>query len=718
MDLQKLLSGTFTVKGRVKALKKDSGSKAMRFAVGSTERNLIREFGIDPYSSLPCYSPFLLYHIEVNSGICSLFNVRRVLCVSRLYPEGIPSKKIRKLLYRSNGKVELPCIKTREDISKLKISPRLKKEISQICEPQFRGPVFYDLLRYFAYSFLREFSDDQLQLLYDQILIKPWLMCFRESFTRLTRSIALKKKKKVTDSALVGRDQVQYALTRWKYYVKPDGISYSRSCPIWNSVTLEYFCRDHGLDLKDSIPDMQSCLLKFAKCERDVALKKIRVFDPAELKLDPKMLEFFSNSGILVPVGNSLMYPSDLADEKTLTECITFLLSSGSTIRFTDIPCGQDDAIDLFITRHIKDAIEWGIIFPYASNSLYFISKMEKGFEVERAKPKRGRKRKVVETDLDWKKVKGGTTNVFYLDQLEEVDTGSFQFKTLFVFNCQDMSISDWSRCLRFVSRCKKIPDVIRMAGDSNCWCSGSQPSFRSLSQAPFLDRDDVPKDKIKFDISNLFFNTKMTKKWDVYQNEPLFSDFLSSWLKTQNIKWDSKVILFTNESMMQRIASATCEKSFRGWSLSTLYLESPVLVESLGLYGVIVKAQIKTATMIWRELEDHNTPIYPMLSSYRLRVEDFYTKNAFIINTEEYSCINPLFQLVRNVQSMPFDHVIMLIDSTSSRQDIIKATRLVKTNFLVYYQKDFDVESVLKMHTHEPDPRLAAVLTPMLSKR
>lgn len=764
--LKLFLSDSFTVVGHVKYLKQDFAlTKVARFVIGGEDRHILSEVGIDTYNALPCYCPFLIYKVvlRIIPGGCSIYKVERVLQCANRYPNGIPLKKLLALTPRYGSKKlklggtldriqnvilqteditpDSPLlINSKRDIQNIPhLDDQTKLSLIKLCKPCFRSDSFFDLICYFPYSFLKRHTDEELDHMRKKLMSHPPLACFRSSFSNIA-------KPSNTDSVISERlltETAQYSLNRWMYFTAGEEksyIEYSGSCPLWNIQMMRYFCEDHGIDIEPELPLLRMANFIYIACERSKAMKGTTLFDTEKFKMTPDIVNYFVQQKIMVPVHGKIMYSKDEQEERALVETLQKIKTKMEII---DMQTNIEEMIELtlhsVVTEELESELQETIVItPHFSSALYLQAKLEKGFDFKQQRPKRGRKPKIQNIDIQKVNlvVEEGPSNIYdtktWLKLLKRTDIDCVYegCNHFILWNVQDMTARDIVDILSFMEQQNTIQRV-SIIGNSNMWINSVAPVFNVLTKRleTKVIRSKVNQNRYK-DLFGMFLNNVTMKKKQKakktpttnnqqqtfscapYENEELLSEFLSEWME-KNAKWKSKTILFTNEELMTKISIGTNEHSFKlGANSNCLYIDSTVYVEELGLFGMLKKATVLGVNYTWRDVVDQSVPLFPFNHRYILRVEDYYTKYIRLIDTAKHICRNPLFSLVKNIPAIPFEVVLLIVDHTTTKQDIARAAEISNNIFTVYYKKGLNVPTVIEHEMLFPETGLDCKLS------
>jgi hypothetical protein len=161
----------------------------------------------------------------------------------------------------------------------------------------------------------------------------------------------------------------------------------------------------------------------------------------------------------------------------------------------------------------------------------------------------------------------------------------------------------------------------------------------------------------------------------------------------------------------MEEISSITNGIFLKLGTPNALYIDSLVKVEYMGLFGVLKGVTIFTPSGVLKDITDPMTPAFPEQHRYILKIEDYYTKKNFLVDTEKYICTNPLFCLVKDCMAVPYEFVMLIADTTTTRQDILRASELTRNTFMVYYRKGVEIDAVLKREAPVPSINLDSKL-------
>lgn len=768
--LRSFLMDSFTVVGRAKYLKLDFAlAKVARFIIGGDERHIISEVGIDAYNALPCYCPLLVYKVALKMipNGCGIYRVERVFQCDKRYPDGIPLKKLLSFTTKYGSKkfklggtldklqstimqreeeitpVSPIVIKSKRDIQNIEyLDDQTKLSLIKLCNPCFRSEVFFDLICYFPYSFLKRYTDNELEIIRQRLMEHPPLACFRVSFNTLLKKIT--QDQSISETLSV--DNAQYSLNRWMYFTAGEEqsfIEYCSSCPLWNIQMMIYFCKDHNIENEEMLPLIRMAIFIYIACERSKAMKGITSFEKTKFKMTQEIVNYFTEQNIMVSDGDDrVVYSHDKLEQDELMELYRKIKSK---VEFVDIQTNVDEMIDITLHSIIKEQLieelrETIIVTPHFSNSLYLQAKLERGFDFQREKPKRGRKKKI--QDIDVQKVEiiveQNPSNIYdiqtWLKLLKRTDIKRVYkgCKHFIVWCTQEMTISNIIEILSFIDEDNnEISDLkhITIIGNTSMWTHSVSPVFNVFAKrmnarvissktnhnryrdlfGMFLDNVTMKKkQKLKKNQSANTANQRQVFKCSHYENEELLSEFLNEWMNEKNAKWKSKTILFTNEQLMQKISIGTNEHTFRlGTNSSCLYIDSTIFVEQLGMYGIVKKATVLSANYVWRDVIDQSVPLFPFNHRYILRVEDYYTKYIRLIDTSKYICRNPLFSLVKTVPAIPFEIVLLIIDHTTTKQDIARAAEISSNIFTVYYKKGLNISSIINHEMIFPETSL-----------
>lgn len=765
--LKQFLSGSFIVVGHVKYLKQDFAlTKVAKFVIGGEERHIISEVGIDTYNALPCYCPFLIYKVvlRIIPGGCSIYKVERVLHCAKRYPDGIPLQKLLALTPRYGSKKlklggtldkiqslliqtedvtpDVPTlIKTKKDIQDIPhLDDQTKVSLIKLCKPCFRDEVFFDLICYFPYSFLKRYTDSELADIREKLLTHPPLACFRSSFSSIV-------KERTPDGSISERlltETAQYVLNRWMYFTSGEEkgyIEYSGSCPLWNIQMMKYFCEDHGIDIEPMLPLLRVANFIYIACERSKAMKGTTLFNTEQFKMTQDIINYFTEHNIMVKEHNQMMYLSDSQEDRQLMKTLKKIKNKVEVI---DIQTNVEEMIEITLHDIVRENLktelqETIIITPHFSNALYLQAKLERGFNFQRQRPKRGRKPKIQSIDIQKVNlvVEENPSNIYdvqtWLKLLKRTDIDCVYegCKHFILWNTQDMTARDIIDVFRFIDEADAIVERVTIAGNTNMWVNSIPPVFNVLAKRmdARIVKSKVNPTRYK-ELYGMFLNNVTMKKkqkakktpatnsqqqifsCSPYENEELLSEFLSEWME-KNAKWKSKTILFTNEELMVKISIGTNEIGFRlGANSNCLYIDSTVYVEEIGFFGVIKKATVLGTNYTWRDIVDQNIPLFPFNHRYILRIEDYYTKYIRLIDTSKYICRNPLFSLMKSVSAIPFEVVLLIVDHTTTKQDIARAAEISNNIFTVYYKKGLNAPVVIEHEMLFPETGLDCKLS------
>lgn len=727
VDIQALFTQAFRVKGRPRGLKLDGGlSKVARFCICSKSvRSVIKEVGIDPYNSLPIYCPLILFDLTLKidqSG--SMFYVERIHQCQRLFgKDGIPKLNLLKVLPKDKRKkLEYVPDKIRSpsDLDLIEGDLRIIATLKGICAPYFRRKVFFDLLRYFPYSLLKRFTDIQLKKLLDSCKKNPTSMCFRESLSRIVMRLEGEFTGKPDTMRKYGvvysQDSTSYSLTKWMHLGSEERrMKFDGSCPMWNVSVMKNFSDDHGIECEQPrINFIHSCIYFYVACEREKAIHRSTCFKT--IGRSKEMLCFFSENNLLTN-SDKIGHVSSPQDSENESEFVFGMVEYFRSIQIVNYDATLDDMFDSIIQHYSKSMVDgkstMTIVMPHASNVLYMLGKFEKGDGFRRDKPKRGRKRKIQEVKQNKpEEQEKAWHGIYFLEQwLEAVKSKKqLELSNLVIFNSQEFTCRQFVEIFSALKQANAKGCKLTILGNSSLWCTGTPSVFNCLTEKFRVVKYDCRKKKT-FDVNFLFSNSIAVKKCDIYENIELFSDSLVEFFKQNDVKWCSKAVMFTNETLMNKIATLTSNSMLRLGLKEALYLDALIKVEHTGIFGVVKKASIFTPNGVLRDITDQSVPIFPALHRYIMKVEDYYSKSLFTVDTKYDICSNPVFTLVRDSMAVPYEFVILVADNTTTKRDISRAAELSKGTLLLYYKKGIDIGEVLKNEVKVPSLGLKEVL-------
>jgi hypothetical protein len=720
-DVTKALKESFETTGRVCKFKGDAGlTKSARFIIEDDKRNVIREIPIGPYSSLPCYCPFLMYKVRVKLA-SPWYNVERVIKCRKSTPKtGVLGVRILPFLSpteKKKVKKVLPkYIKTLRDVKKMKLDPRTFHSVKSLMEPYFRGPVFLDMIRYFPYSLLRRLTDNEIYFLRDVALKTPHTFCFRIMFKRVLKVVAdmrivrLKQPLRfcfdfLSEYAITDGSDLTYSIEKWKNILGND-IVFDPTCPIWSINTMVNFCVDHNVPITPEYSLLvKRVMFSYIACEKEKSLHHSNAFDMEKFRLKD-YVDFLQKNCILnVDMFNTAnMIESD--DSIAEVDLIKHLKLTDTKV--FKAQCNVEEIIDLLITEldisNDPDS-DYITIAPNISMSLYLSAKIEKGTDFQREKPKRGRKRKVQETGINEFSIeeKPNSTIFYPLQWLQVCDNLTLDEKSIVFICAEEFSTRLMVKCLSVFNRKGIRPKSVYLVGNPDMWAVGIPYTFNVISKS--VKKQMILEGKKKrFKVSDMLSQANgKTRTCDIYHNEDKFAESLNDWLKNKNIKWESKTILFTNKSLMTYVTKATCERMFKASVVNALYTDMFVYVKVLGLYGILKKAHFRDEKGIWSNIEDQSVAIFPQIRKYILRIEDYYTKSIFTIDTTKYEVMCPLFCMLSEAPCVPFEAVVIVVDNSTTKNDIKRAAALSKNIFSIYYRKEVNIEGVIGKKTRKP---------------
>lgn len=738
--LLKLFSQEIRIQGRLYDYAFEGRlSKSLNFLVLTQEyRQYIKFLSFESIYSFPSHCPFILYDIQVKPApYCSLFLVKSIHRCRKMYKKtGIPKDFLISLFpqeYWKDFKFIPDFIKTQEDVQKIRAPKYAKRAIRHAFRAYFKPPIFYELLKYFHEGFLNTMTEGQMIRLYKHLKENPFIACFRESFADLFWRISSRKykvgKKSVKDQTWIldRESQPIYCITKWKelwildresrpiYHVykwkelasdtKP--LHFDGSCPLWNVYMLKSFCSNHSIPItEEQLHLVNCCIGGYIAFERERMNKRITLMKSEKITQD--MIDFYRNNNVLKSMKDGSLYSP--RDELSDIELLNILYNKVDDLVILDSRSNMDGMYDFIISKYEDSkgdkSSPFAIFVPHVSNMLYFVGKIEKGTYFEREKPKRGRKKKT-QVMLQTEDVKEyedlGYLPIFYPQQWEVMIQEPFFTPPtrVIVFNAQEFEPSALVNIFKYLDKFNVRLQQLTIVGNSRMWCLGSKTMFNSLCKYSNVSYIKPPRKQCDSDVK--YTRTAITEICDVYENEDLFAESLVEWLKNNGVKWRSKIMLFTNEALMNKLCLVTNNNILRLGMPDVLYVDALVRVEPMGLFGILKKAHMVNDRNIITEALDIYTGIFPQLHRYILKIEDYYTKTHFTIDTKYQRCTAPSFGLVKDCMSIPYEYVIFIADKTTTSQDIKKAIELTRNTCMIYYRKGIDIEKILNAESLFP---------------
>lgn len=717
----------FRIKGYVEKLSRESGlTKSLFFRILTKRvKKYMNNLPIEPYFSLPSVCPFLIYDLQVrlSNSACLFETIKINQCYKMFKKTGIPRKVILARIPRERW-IEIgyipAFIKTKEDFRRIKCTRFISKAIRTLIKPYLQPDIFLYLLRYFPQSLLLRMDEDQMHKLLLFAKQHPYFLCFRQTFGKFMADIGykpVKQKSKKNDIfetplkqanwTLTEYSEPRYCVTKWKTLISEENkLNFDASCPMWNVNDVKRFCQDHSIPTNiNELKTIRQCIFGCIAYDRERFLKKSG-FVPFPKASDDmkKMLKKHGLLGFNEEV-QSLYSPNEIKLEERLVNMISkrveklIVLDSNTSLEGM-----YDHLIDYYIKKYSHGFPTVTIIVPNVSDMHYFIGKMEATGIFEREKPKRGRKKKtnfIIESKIqEPKKIEH---SIYYLTQWESVYSVEpfYMPEEVVLFNAQDMDTIEVYKALKFLEKFEYKLDKLTIIGSTSLWTIGIPLFFNSLVE--ITKPKKIKPSKRSTNPSFLFDSKHFTKKCAIYENEDLFAESLVEWMKNNGVKWRSKILLFTNPPLREYLCMLTNNNVLKLGLEHVIYIDSLVRVEPMGLYGILKKAYKVTDTNALVEHRDLADAIFTDLSRYILKIEDYYTKIVFNVDTKYQECTSYSFVLVKDCIPIPYEFVILIADNTTTKQDMKRAVELSKGNYTIYYRNGLELNKILEVESNVP---------------
>lgn len=683
-------------------------------------------------TSLPSYSCFLEYTIEVfRSEEDSVYQVSRILHIKKR-GECIQRKNLIDIMTRGKKEKQIEAITN--SISKLPaqirdiktdVDDRMKMHkfypwVHSIVHMFFKTQTVYDLMRYFPYTFLEQFTEMELQHVKKYILTNPHAFCFPDMVKRDLKKVEYRPPTSAaTVSPITGLPKKRIAVQKvvlfgaetsicdgvdnrlyhtsdnfWREAQTTDGIYMSMNYPYWNYHMYKCFCGDNQLEVDPKIEAhlvvykaLENYSHSYGKQEFTLSYMAYQLEKPAE---DIRYsFDFLIENRILS------RYPFEdgtkAANEIYLSENIIFqrvLDLEDMVFHFL-----RDRCLEIYFlsTCHYSS--------PYFKGLLQLHTKHAVGLVVTHSIfSKRYIKEETGLSSYLW-------SELMHLQQKMEFN----KIKTIMIEGVHKMDAYHLAFVCRFLSAacCKEGLKVI-LVGDnqehgafSRCFCpnyllSALCDSFRVTANSHDMIRRSIQNpNKIVQGIDDLLHKTvtdlvtenivdiKMSKLCKLSKPEKKEKKSLQMFCATEKDKETVLKELCVNEKLYggpNRFSIGDKVQSVEdGWS------------------GEIKSAAAFTESGGLREIE-HKKFIYTQIAPHKLDIS-FEKMDTKTVLTRRKTIRNMLFETAKSYPGIIVDRGLFYLSKDATIQDILSSIKYCKSNFKIVIPNNVTLSDIFSKH-------------------